>query len=213
MSSRGPNQDQQVNAPMGATGMVIGNTMHSVLQAVQETSGPQYASILRAAGLTRFIDELPEEGWQPVASREELERLYSTVYQMLGESLTRLFMRNYGHRLAAQLLENPEIQEIIERVSALEPAQRLEAFIREFAPFSNRGWAALQISEDPQAWYLEQKHCPNCAGIHGASAPICQSPVVVYSTLAKAALGRPVQVSEVTCVAAGGSRCKFALTK
>lgn len=213
MSSRGPNKEQPVNKPMSATGYVIGNIMHAVLQAVHETSGPQYANILRTAGLTRFIDELPEPGWQPVASREELERLYATVYEMLGESLTRLFMRNYGQRLAAQLLENTEIQGIIERVRTLEPAQRLEAFIRQYVQFSNRGWSAVRISEDQRAWYLEQEHCPNCAGIHGASAPICQSPVIVYGTLAKAAVGRPVQVTEVTCVAADDPHCKFAVTK
>ena len=137
-----------------------------------------------------------------MATREELEHLYSTVYQMLGKSLTRLFMRNYGHRLAAQLLDNPEIQAIIAHVALLAPAQRLEAFIREYAPFSTRGWADLRVSQDQYAWYLEMEHCPNCASIRGASAPICQSPVVLYAALAKAAVGRPVPVTEVTCAAA-----------
>jgi bacteriochlorophyll 4-vinyl reductase len=213
MSSRGPNQDQQINRPRIAPDQVPGLVMRTVLLATQETSGPQYPHLLRAAGLSRFINAMPDGGWDPVATKTELERLYATVYEMLGEPITRLFMRNYGQRLATQLLENRELQEIIRRAAALPPEQRLEAFLKEFAPFSARGWTAIRITQDPQTWYLELEHCPYCAGIHGATSPLCQGATVLYATLTKAATGRTMQVTETTCVAAGAPHCKFAVTK
>jgi predicted hydrocarbon binding protein len=213
MSSRGLKQVPPANDAIDVSGHVIGSILRAVLQAIQETSGPQYPNILRAAKLNRFIDALPEEGIHPVATREEFERLYSAVYQMLGESLTRLFLRNYGQRMAVQLLANPEMQQRIAHAATLAPAQRLEAFVHGYAEYSARVWAAIRITQDEQAWYLELEYCPNCAGIHGATAPICQSPVVVFGTLAKAAVGRSVRITELTCAAAGDAHCKFALYK
>lgn len=211
MSNRGPNQDQQTNRPMAAPGQVPGMVMRTVLLATQETSGPQYPQLLRSAGLSRFVDAMPDGGWEPVATKDELERLYATVYAMLGEPITRLFMRNYGQRLATQLLANKELQEIIGRAAALPPEQRLEAFLQEFVPWQR--WAVIHITQDQHVWYLELEHCPYCAGIHGATAPLCQAATVLYAGLTKAVTGRPVQVTEVTCVAVGDPRCKFAVTK
>ncbi len=185
--------------------------MRTVLLATHETSGPQYPHLLRAAGLSRFIDALPAMSGEPVATKTELERLYAAVYAMLGEPITRLFMRNYGQRLAPQVLENPELQEIIRRVTALPPEQRLAAFLQDYIPWQR--WAVIRVTEDPQTWYLELEHCPYCAGIHGATAPLCQGATVLYGTLAKASVGRVVQVTEVTCAAVGDRCCKFAVTK
>lgn len=211
MSNRGPNQDQQTNRPMGAPGEVPGMVMRTVLLATHESSGPQYPHLLRAAGLSRFIDALPAMSGELVATKTELERLYAAVYAMLGEPITRLFMRNYGQRLAPQVLENPELQEIIGRAAALPPEQRLTAFLQEFVPWQR--WAVIHITQDQHAWYLELEHCPYCAGIHGATAPLCQGATVLYATLTKAATGRTMQVTEVACVAAGDPHCKFAVTK
>jgi bacteriochlorophyll 4-vinyl reductase len=211
VSNLGPNQDQPVNRPMLAAGQVPGMVMRTVLLATHETSGPQYPHLLRAAGLNRFIDAMPDGGWEPVATKTELERLYAAVYTMLGEPITRLFMRNYGQRLAPQVLENPELQEIIRRVTALPPEQRLAAFLQDYITWQR--WAVIHITQDQQAWYLELDHCPYCAGIHGATAPLCQGAAVLYATLTKAATGRTIQVTETACVAAGAPHCKFAVTK
>src|SRR5689334_14858311 len=113
MSNRGPNPPPQMNRPQLAPDQVAGLVLRTVLLATQETSGPQYPHLLRAAGLGRFIDALPEPNWAPVATKAEVERLYATVYEMLGEPVTRLFMRNHGQKVAAQLLANPELQAII----------------------------------------------------------------------------------------------------
>jgi hypothetical protein len=202
-----------MNRPMLAPDQVAGLVLRTVLLATQETSGPQYPHLLRAAGLSRFIDALPEPNWAPAATKAEVERLYATVYEMLGEPVTRLFMRNHGQKVAAQLLANPEIQAFLTRAATLPPEQRLGAFLQDFAPFTSRGWTPMRLTQDEQHWYLELEHCPSCAGIHGATAPLCQGQSIMYATLAKAAVGRAVPVTEITCAAAGDSHCKFAVTR
>jgi predicted hydrocarbon binding protein len=192
---------------------VPGAILRPVLQAIHDTSGPQYGNLLNAAGLNRYTTAMPDSGWQPVATQDELERLYTTVYQMLGESLTRLFMRNYGWRLVGQLQETKEVQDMIARINALDLEHRLEAFTREFVRFSSRGWATIQVSQDDRAWYFELEHCLNCAGIHDAADPICQGAAVVYATLAKACVGRVIYVSELACAATGDPHCVFSLSK
>jgi predicted hydrocarbon binding protein len=200
-----------MNQPQVAPDQVAGLVLRTVLLAMQETSGPQYPHLLRAAGLSRFIDTMPDASWEPAATKAELERLFAKVYELLGEPITRLFMRNYGQRLAPQVLANPELQALLRRAAALPPEQRLAAFLQEFAPWQR--WAVIHMSQDPHAWYLELEHCPYCAGIHGATAPLCQGATVLYAALTKAATGRTVHVTEITCAAAGDSHCKFAVTK
>ena len=211
MSNQGGNKDQPIPPPRLAPEQVAGMIMRTVLLATQETSGPQYPHLLRVAGLSRFTHALPPLSGEPVATKTELERLYGAVYAMLGEPITRLFMRNYGQRIAPQVLENPELREIVRRAAALPPDQRLAAFLQEFVPWQR--WAVIHLTEDPHTWYLELEHCSYCAGIHGATAPLCQGATVLYATLAKAATGRTLQVTETACVAAGDPHCKFALPK
>jgi predicted hydrocarbon binding protein len=93
----------------------------------------------------------------------------------------------------------------------LPPEQRLAAFLQDFVPWQR--WAVIHMTEDPQTWYLELEHCSYCAGIHGATAPLCQGATILYAALAKAATGRTISVTETACVAAGDPHCKFAVTK
>src|SRR5215213_6150038 len=79
---------------------ISASTMRHTLLAMAQTSGQQYELLLTRAGLSRFINALPAEAWQPVATSRELTTLFNTAYTLLGESLTRLFFRNFGQAMS-----------------------------------------------------------------------------------------------------------------
>lgn len=62
-------------------------------------SGPQYAKILQASGLGRYITAQPPDTDTIAITNDEMVRFTQTVYQMLGEDVFRLFLRNFGHAL------------------------------------------------------------------------------------------------------------------
>src|SRR5579859_8226762 len=149
-------------------------TVHAVLHAVREISGTQYPHLLERAGWSRFQTSIPPESDAVVATRAELELLFANVYTLLGEGLTRLFLRNYGRLLGEQLLAHAAPGGLVAGWAAIPPSERhLAAFVAVVAQISTRFWTAATISEDAQAYYLTYARCPLCVGVQGASVPLC----------------------------------------
>jgi hypothetical protein len=187
--------------------------MRAVIQAMKQVSGPHYGQIINGAGLQRYRDSLPPADWQPAATTDELTQLYSVVYRMLGESPTRLLLRNYGTAVSAAIAELPWVGEMAARLPAGPPTEQLGWFVQELARFESQAWARQTVREDAHAWFMATSQCPICAGIQGAHAPICASDEAIYGSLARRILGRRVPVSEVECRAAGHPTCTIAFSK
>lgn len=192
---------------------VPGISMRAVIQAMKQVSGPYYAQIINGAGLQRYHETLPPADWQPAATTDELTRLYRVVYGMLGESPTRLLLRNYGTAVSAAIADQSWVQEMAARLPAGSAEQQLGWFVQELARFESQAWAQQTVHEDPHAWFMATSQCPICADIHGAHAPICASDEAIYGSLARRILGRRVPVSEVECRAAGHPTCTIAFSK
>src|SRR5690349_22135857 len=105
---------------------ISARTVHAVLHAVREISGAQYEHLLEHAGWARFRAGIPPVSDELIATRTELESLFANVYALLGESLTRLFLRNYGRLLAMHLPSKSTLQAA---AAALPPGQRTAWFI------------------------------------------------------------------------------------
>lgn len=148
-------------------------TVHAVLRAVQEISGPQYDHLLERAGWTRFQSAIPLESADLVATQAELESLFANVYTLLGEGLTRLFLRNYGRLLAAQIFTMAEGSGVREAAAAIPLEQQLAWFAMVLVRMSTRDWTPATLAEDAQAYYLTFERCPLCAGVRDAQAPLC----------------------------------------
>jgi predicted hydrocarbon binding protein len=185
-------------------------TVNAVLNTVREISGPQYDRLLDRAGWGRFRTGIPSGTADLIATREELEGLFTNVYTLLGEELMRLFLRNYGGRLAAHIQSRQALQLAAVTIS---PEQQVAWFVQEIAQISTRNWTPATISEDFQAYYLTFDRCPLCAGIHGARAPICATMEALYGQLAQQVLHHRLRVVEVECVATGAGHCKIAIYK
>src|SRR4051812_18666134 len=92
---------------------IAGFRLRIILSSVQEVSGKQYPLLLQQAGLTRFLDHLPAADNTPVLTSEDLAPLFGCAYAMLGEPITRLFLRNTGSTTADAYLQSPIGQQLI----------------------------------------------------------------------------------------------------
>jgi bacteriochlorophyll 4-vinyl reductase len=189
-------------------------TMAMVLHVMQEIAGVQAGPILTQAGLGRFLTTPPDRtSMRPAASQEELIQLFRNIYRMLGEDLTRLFMRNYGESTANVLLQLPDVQALLAEIRPVPREQQMRRLAETLEPWMARGWAPLTITEDKDACYMAYEVCYACYGITGAKRPLCAAGDVIFARLAREALGRRVRVVEVECAAMGAERCKYALYK
>jgi predicted hydrocarbon binding protein len=195
----------------GAT--ISGSSMRGMLLALQKVAGRNYEALLTVAGLTRYLTVLPAADQSPAATGQEIAQLYTGVYQILGEALTRLFHRNLGEAYVAGIMQNPAHQQMRARIQAAPREQQLALFVQETRGLIERAWPGLRLSEDGAAWYLTVDQCVICAGVQNAGAPICGQLPALLSGLAKALLERRIRVAEVECRAMGAGACIFAVYK
>ncbi len=192
---------------------VSGATLGAVLQTIHSVSGPQYAGLLRRAGLERYTATAPDPQDRAACSIEELVGLYTAVYDMLGPTLTRLFHRNCGMVFAAIARETVTWPQFVAQAQTVPDEQRLEWFVRAMAKQAEGAWTHSIITEDAKAWYMAMEQCHTCQGIRGATIPLCMSGETAYTEMAKSLLGWRVRVTEVACRAMGAPHCTYAFDK
>ncbi len=188
-------------------------TMRAVLLTVQDISGTQYKTLLERAGLTRYLTTLPPDTGQPGGTSDELVRLFALTYTMMGEPLTRLFMRNFGTSAVKPMLASEWAQDERAALAKLPPDQRLSRFVHDWIPLLSLTWAPMLVTEDDTACYVVLVFCVACQGIKGAQAPICAAGDVLFRSMAEYVTGLRIRVAEVECAALGAPHCKHALYK
>jgi len=194
-------------------GGVAGTVLRATLQATRRASGAQYPQLLEQAGLSRYLHTLPPLNEAPACTAVEFSRLPAGVYAMLGEPLTRLFLRNIGALAVPRTLQDPGIQALQANLAALPPEARLAPLVRSIGQIVTRTWAPTTLTEDASAWYLSVGECPTCLSLPPVSAPICANSEAFYAGFASRLMARRMRVVEVVCRATGGPTCTFAFYK
>lgn len=195
------------------TRMIPGLTMHVVLAAAQAITGTQYRTLLTRAGLERWAEALPSPTMDPVATEAELSHLFATVYLMLGESGTRLMMRNWGTTLAPMITQIPMIQQVAAEIAALPPDDQLPRAIARTQEITTAFWSPAHLREEDDAWCITLVECPVCAEIQGAHAPICDNLVIIYPRLLQVLVGHRRMVEETACRACNDPYCVYRIAK
>jgi bacteriochlorophyll 4-vinyl reductase len=187
--------------------------MNVVLAAAQTVAGSQYHQLVKAAGLARWAETLPPPTMEGVATEAELSRLFSTVYTMLGESGTRLMMRNWGTTLAPMIIAIPQLRAMVTEVAALPAAARLPQAILRLQESTSMFWSPATLTEDANAWYVTLGACPVCAEIRGAQMPICTNLEAIFPRMVQAFAGQRLTVQETACRATGAPACVYTIYK
>jgi len=184
-----------------------------ILAGIQDVAGSQFSKVLTQAELQRYLDAPPPEDQSPTVTEQELSRLYGTTYRVIGESLTRMFLTNYGRKLPTALLNSPPGLEMQKAAAAAPAAKKLETAVHLIADTGTKLWVPMKVLEDQEAYYLEIGHCAICAEMKGARSPICANSEVVYTEMARALSGKRVMAIEVECAAMGAPHCKYRIRK
>src|SRR6185312_7659629 len=117
-------------------------TMRSVLETLRELTPAEAETLLREAGLERALTAPLGDSAPTIVRTSELARLYATVFKLTGETLTRVFLNNYGHKMAPMLLKHPEMVKRLEESKGIPAPERLGWAAREIQSFLNGIWAA-----------------------------------------------------------------------
>ncbi|HMA34850.1 MAG TPA: V4R domain-containing protein [Chloroflexia bacterium] len=198
------------------THTVSGLTMRSILEGIKKVSGPQYKLVLQMSGLGRFEaeDNWPAADFTPVATQQELETIFGSIYKLLGESITRLFLRNYSAGVLQVIAGSDWWQAQLARSREIPAGQRLGWSVQMMVQASkDMQWATAEFQEDDKAYYMLTRNCPICAQIAGSHAPLCASEEQIYGGLVLQLVGYRVVVREVACMAMGAPACKVAFYK
>jgi hypothetical protein len=192
---------------------IASSLLRATLQAAKRASGAQYTTILAHAGMQRYAEALPPPDDSPAMTAEEYSRLPAAVYTMLGEPLTRLFLRNLATLGAERMMHGHQLPGWAAAAQAVPPEQRVAWFVRWVEAMNGKMWSPSTVTEDDSAWYITMEICATCLSIHGASAPLCSNSAQLYQSLSEPIIGRKVRVAEVECAAMGAPHCKFAFYK
>ena len=187
--------------------------LRMILEGIREVSGSQFPKVLAQAGLERYAQVLPPSDQSPTITEPELSKLYGATFRVAGESLTRLFLTQYGQKLPEALLNSPSGQQMVQAMEGVPQNERLGRAVHLIAETGTKLWVEMSVSEDQEAYYLSVSRCAICADMHQARSPICANSEIVYGALARALTGMRVTALEIECAAAGGTRCRYRLRK
>jgi predicted hydrocarbon binding protein len=188
-------------------------TIRHVVETLRELNAAELPKLLRDSGLEHLVEALPADDAPPTVRTSQLARLYATVYGLTGETLTRVFLSNYGHKMAPMLLKHPEMVKRLEQAPSIPAEQRVAWAVRETAAFLSTIWATVALREDAETFHIDVEHCPICAAIRGTHAPICASSEYLYTQLVRALAGKRLTFLEVACRAQGAAVCSYRLRK
>ena len=161
----------------------------------------------------RYQDALPPADTTPTITHRQLSQLYGTTHRVVGETLTRVFLTNYGRRLPESMLGSAIGQGMYEAMEGVPENARLARAVRVVAETGSKFGVEVQLTEDSEAYYLTVVECAICADIHNARAPVCANSEYFYGTMVRTLSGVRVTALEIECGAQGAGHCRFRIRK
>lgn len=192
---------------------VPASVLRLILSGIRDVAGSQYGSVLSQASLTRYAQALPPDDASPTISHRELSRLYATTHRVVGETLTRVFLNDYGRRFPEALLASELGEEMLAQMQGVPEHERLAKAVGLVAVSGEKFSVAVDLSETPEAFFLTVRECTICAEIKNARAPVCANSEAFYGAMVRGLSGKRVTAIETECVAMGDPHCRYRIRK
>jgi predicted hydrocarbon binding protein len=180
--------------------------------------------LLRQAGLSEYIDNIPPKDDTPTITVSAYSTLLANVYDIFGARGGRsIFLR--GGRLGAVELRRQRPAQFAVAGTALRllPGTRgMQVVLQKLAEQGEEMYGALyELEEEDNAFFLGISGCPYCAEITRRSLelnkpitkPVCHIPAAILDEMMEWVTGRKHLVEEVACVALGDPACRFRVAK
>jgi hypothetical protein len=197
--------------------MLLNNLLSQVNQAMGRRS---LILLLRQAGLSRYIDNLPPLTELPSITVKQYSELLAHVYELFGaRSAQAIFLRD-GWLGAAELRRQRPAQFALTgtALKLLSSGKQMQIVLdRLVEQITEMYGVSCTLYEDPDAFVLDIRDCPYCAEIarqsreqdKPVSKPVCHIPVAMLEEMVEWATGEKHLVEEVACVAQGALACRF----
>jgi predicted hydrocarbon binding protein len=180
--------------------------------------------LLRQAGLSEYIDDVPPMDDTPSITVEAYSSLLANIYDIFGAKGARpIFLR--GGRLGAAELRRQRPAQFAVAGTALRllpSAKRMQIVLDKLADQGTEMYgAAYQLDEKGNAFFLNIAGCPYCAEISrrsleqnkAISKPVCHIPAAIIDEMMEWTTGQKHLVEEVACIAVGDAACRFRVAK
>ncbi len=190
---------------------VTGSTVRYILDAMAAVEPSKVSPILERAGLKHLAGVTATA--TPVASNGDLARVYATAYELMGETMTRLFLSRYGETVCETFLASPDGKALLAEAAAQPPQLRVAVAIKGMADRMSKSVYQTRFSEDEVACYVDVADCLTCDGVRHARAPYCASLETLFTALGRQVSGKRITCLETTCRAMGGATCRYRIWK
>jgi predicted hydrocarbon binding protein len=180
--------------------------------------------LLRQAGLTTYIDNIPPLDDSPSITVDEYSRLLANIYEIFGARGARpIFLR--GGRIGATELRRQRPAQFAVSGMALKllpTTKRMQIVLDKLATQGEEMYGASHhLKEESDAFLLEIENCPYCAEIvrrqtaqnKPITKPVCHIPLSIIDEMMNWATDQPHLVEEVACMARGDAVCSFRISK
>src|SRR4051812_43095184 len=108
-----------------------------MLETLREVSAKSMPALLQEARLDRLSSADLADGAPPAVRTSEVAKVYAAVYRRMGETLTRLFLSSYGHKMGPMLVASPAVQALMSKAKAVPERDRLAWSAREVSHLLN----------------------------------------------------------------------------
>jgi predicted hydrocarbon binding protein len=180
--------------------------------------------LLRQAGLSGYIDNVPPLDETPTITVGAYSTLLANIYDIFGARGARpIFLR--GGRLGAAELRRQRPAQFAVAGTALRllPAtKRMQIVLDRLADQgADMYGASYHLEEEDNAFFFEISGCPYCAEIthrsleknRVVSKPVCHIPLAIIDEMMEWVTGQKHLVEEVACIAVGDPACCFRVAK
>ncbi len=192
---------------------VPASVLRLILSGIRDVAGSQFGNVLNQASLGRYVQALPPDDGTLTISHRELSRLYATTHRVVGETLTRVFLNDYGRRFPEALLAGEMGQAMRARMAGVPDAERLGMAVRLVSESGAKFSVDVELSETSEAYFLTVRECTICAEIKNARAPVCANSEAFYGAMVRGLSGKRVTAIETECVAMGDPHCRYRIRK
>ncbi len=180
--------------------------------------------LLRQAGLSGYIDNIPPMDDSPSITIDEYSELLANIYEIFGARGARPIFLRGGRLGAAELRRQRPAQFAVGGMALklLPTAKRMQIVLDMLSDQGEDMYGATyHLEEQPDAFFLEIGDCPYCAAItrrHVAqnkpiSKPVCHIPAAILAEMMEWATDQKHLVEETACIAMGDPACRFRVSK
>lgn len=180
--------------------------------------------LLRQAGLSDYVDNLPPMDDTPSITVNQYSRLLSSIYDIFGARGARPIMLRGGRLGAAEIRRQRPAQFAVAgtALKLLSPARRMRIVLEKLAEQGEDLYGTPHIlHEEDDAFIIEMPGCPYCADIAQRAAaankpigkPVCHIPLAVIDEMVEWVTGQKHLVEEISCIAVGDPSCRFRVAR